>query len=136
MKKIMLVYDDTIEINSRIKTIIGNKSFGKMILKRKTMYSRVVDIIKETKKDIEITDISDKSQFEKIEYCPKDTIFFHLKSNAAIIDQDKFKIIIEKLEFIKETTLVVSNNQIMGAIYTNKEQYLDFIKEYTITRKL
>ena len=31
MKKIVLVYDDTIEVNDRIKTIIGNKSFGEMV---------------------------------------------------------------------------------------------------------
>ena len=40
MKKIVLVYDDTIEVNDRIKTIIGNKSFGEMVLKREKMYSR------------------------------------------------------------------------------------------------
>lgn len=133
MKKIVLVYDDTIEVNDRIKTIIGNKSFGEMILKRKKMYSRIIDIIRETKKDIEIIKISNQDEFEKIESYPKDTTFFHLKSNSAIIDKDKFKIVIEKLEFIKETTSVVSNNQIMGVIYTNKEQYLEFIKEYIIT---
>lgn len=133
MKKIVLVYDDTIEVNDRIKTIIGNKSFGEMILKRKKMYSRIIDIIRETKKDIEIIKISSQDEFEKIESYPKDTTFFHLKSNSAIIDKDKFKIVIEKLEFIKETTQVVSNNQIMGVIYTNKEQYLEFIKEYITT---
>ena len=133
MKKIVLVYDDTIEVNDRIKTIIGNKLFGEMILKRKKMYSRIIDIIRETKKDIEIIKISNQDEFEKIESYPKDTTFFHLKSNSAIIDKDKFKIVIEKLEFIKETTSVVSNNQIMGVIYTNKEQYLEFIKEYIIT---
>ena len=133
MKKIVLVYDDTIEVNDRIKTIIGNKSFGEMILKRKKMYSRIIDRIRETKKDIEIIKISSQDEFEKIESYPKDTTFFHLKSNSAIIDKDKFKIVIEKLEFIKETTQVVSNNQIMGVIYTNKEQYLEFIKEYITT---
>ena len=133
MKKIVLVYDDTIEVNDRIKTIIGNKLFGEMILKRKKMYSRIIDIIRETKKDIEIIKISNQDEFEKIESYPKDTTFFHLKSNSAIIDKDKFKIVIEKLEFIKETTSVVSNNQIMGVIYTNKEQYLEFIKEYITT---
>ena len=35
MEKIVLVYDDTIKANERVKTIIGNKSFGEMVLKRK-----------------------------------------------------------------------------------------------------
>ena len=135
MKKIVLVYDDTIEVNDRIKTIIGNKSFGEMVLKREKMYSRIVDIVKETKKDIEIIKISNQSQFEKINSYPKDTTFFHLKSNSAIIDKEQFKIIIEKLEFIKEATSVVSSNKIMGIIYPNKDQYIDFIKEYIATGK-
>lgn len=135
MKKIVLVYDDTIEVNDRIKTIIGNKSFGEMVLKREKMYSRIVDIVKETKKDIEIIKISNQSQFEKINSYTKDTTFFHLKSNSAIIDKEQFKIIIEKLEFIKEATSVVSSNKIMGIIYPNKDQYIDFIKEYIATGK-
>lgn len=133
MKKIVLVYDDTIKVNERIKTIIGNKSFGEMTLKRKKLYFRVADIIKETKKDIEIVKISNQNEFKKIETYPKDTTFFHLKSNSAIIDKEKFKIIIEKLEFINETTSIVSDNQVIGFIYTDKEQYLEFIKEYINT---
>ena len=41
MTKLVVVYDDSIKVEGRVKTILGNKSFGDMVLKRRTMFTRL-----------------------------------------------------------------------------------------------
>ena len=135
MEKIVLVYDNTIKVNERIKTIIGNKSFGEMVLKRKKLYQRVEEAIKNLKQGIKFIKIDKKEQFKEIEVYSKDTIFFHLLSNAAIINMKEFEIILEKLKYVNETTIIECNG-IKGAIFSNKDAYIEFLEEYANTNNL
>lgn len=130
MRKIVLIYDDTVKVNDRIRTIIGDKTFGEMVLKRKKLYSRVEDAIKNIKEDIEFKKVNKKEQLKKIESFPKDTIFFHLLSNFAIIDMNEFEVILQKLKYINETTVIKNNERVLGTIFNNKDDYLDYINEY------
>lgn len=130
MEKIVLIYDDTIKVNERIKTIIGNKSFGEMVLRRKKLYSRVEEVINNIKDDIEFKKVNKVEQLKKFEIYPKDTVFFHLLSNSAIIDLREFEVILEKLKYVRETTIIKSNGKIMGTIFNNKDAYLEYINEY------
>ena len=136
MKDILVVYDDTTYVNDRIKTIIGNKSFGEMILKRKKLYERVEELTKNIKTDISFKKINLKENFNIISNYPKETVFFHLLSNAAIINIDEFTVILEKLKYINETTTIKYNEKTVGAIFANKESYLEAIEEYKNTDNL
>lgn len=129
MKKIVLIYDDTVNVDYMIKTIIGNKSFGNIILKRKKMHSRVEEILKEVKADIELKKIENKKFFEIVEKYPKETIFFHLLSSGAIIDVEEFKIFLEKLKYINED-MVIESKKTMGIVFTDRDKYIEFLKEY------
>lgn len=130
MKDIVLVYDDTVNVNNRIKTIIGNKSFGNMVLKRKKQYERIEELTKTVKSNIIFKKINSKEEFKTIANYPNDTIFFHLLSNAAIINVDEFITILEKLKYINETTVIKYNENTIGAIFDNKENYIQAIDEY------
>ena len=135
MEKIVLVYDNTIKVNDRIKTIIGQKSYGEISLKKQKLYSRIENTIKNVKTNIEFKKIDSKENFKLIKAYPKDTIFFHLFSNQAIINMEEFEIILEKLKFVNETTLI-SCQGLVGTIFNNKDEYIDFLKEYINTNSI
>lgn len=129
MKKIVLIYDDTVHVDDAIKTIIGNKSFGNIILKRKKLYSKIEKIIGEIRADIEFKRMEDKKSFEIIETYPKKTIFFHLLSNGAIINVEEFKIFLEKLKYVNED-MVIESKKTIGIVFTDRDKYIGFLKEY------
>lgn len=133
MGKIVLVYDNTATASERVRTIIGNKNFGDMVLKRKKLYQIVEDSIKNIKQDIEFKKIDIKEQFKEIELYPKDTTFFHLLSNSAIMNMQEFEIILEKLKYVNETTIIDCNGT-KGVIFSDKNLYVEFLKEYINTK--
>ena len=94
MGKIAILYDNTMKVDERIKTIIGNKSFGDIIIKRKQLFSVVEDVTKKIKADIDIHKIDNKEQFSIIATYPKETTFFHLFANEAINNINEFEIIL------------------------------------------
>lgn len=130
MERIVLVYDDTTNANNRVRTIIGKKSFGKIILKRKTMLSRIKEAIKKSETPIELVNISDKDSLELINQYPENTIFFHLLSSSAILSNDELNIFLQKLPFVKDTLVIRSGNKTHGAIFANRKSYTAFINDY------
>lgn len=130
MQKVALVYDDTITPKDRIKTIIGDKSFGNIVLKRKKLFTRIEDEINKLKLDIDFIKIDKLNDFKFIKSYSNNTIFFHIMSNYAITDNEKFDVLLEKLQFIKQT-MTLKNNTNIGVIFSNKGDYLNFLKEYT-----
>ena len=46
MKEILIVYDDTTKVPDDIKTIIGQSTFGQIILKRKKVFEKFLETIK------------------------------------------------------------------------------------------
>jgi len=129
LEKIVLIYDNTIKVDERLKTIIGDKSFGDIVLKRKSLFSRVQDIVEKLKETIELKRIDVIDEFEIIEKYPKNTLFFHLFSSAAIVDVEEFKVILEKLKYIKET-MTVEGKKTLGIIFNDRDSYVEFLKEY------
>ena len=63
-KKIVLIYDNTVQADSRVRTIIGRKSFGEIILKRKTMATRIKEAIKDSGYKIIFQIVNKKDDFE------------------------------------------------------------------------
>lgn len=127
MQKINFIYDDTIEVSDRAKTIIGKNSFGEMILKRKKLYeyaqmasSEYVDGFYK---------IRNNNDFRIINKLDENDIYFHILSTAAILDSKEFELILQKSKFIKETTAVVQGDT-MALIFPNRELYDIFLKKY------
>ena len=129
MKKVVLIYDNTSVVSDKIKTIIGDKSFGDIVLKRKSLYSRVEEIVNDLKENIELKRIDNKRQFEIVETYPNDVVFFHLFSNVGITDVDEFKMILEKIKYIKET-MIIGTKKLAGIVFYNRDNYIQYLKEY------
>lgn len=127
MKKVLVIYDDTIKSKDRVKTIIGNNSFGQIVLKRKKLYQYVADVINELNE--EIVKINENNDYEKVIQGKNDCNYCYLKSSSAISDTKEFKFIIDKIKYIKETTKVVDeNDNIMAIAFAKKEEYIDFVE--------
>ena len=130
MKKIVLIYDNTVQADSRVRTIIGRKSFGEIILKRRTMTTRIKEAIKDSGSKIFFQIVNKKDDFEKAKQYSENTTFFHLLSSAAIFSRQEVNIFLKKLEFVNETTVIRKNNITFGAVFASKTEYLKFIQEY------
>lgn len=132
MKKLIIIYDDTILIPEKIKTIIGNKSFGDIILKRKTLFSRVEESILD---NMELKKINSKEDFKSIDYLSKDANYFHILANEAIKDFESFKVLLEKLTFLNDNITIESSEHIVGIGFCNKDKYKEFLEEYQKTNQ-
>ena len=133
MKKVLFVYDDTIKVPSSIQTVIGKASFGKIILKRKQVFNRIKEIVNETSNDLEVYKMIDKKDmYQKIEKMPKDLQIFHYFSNYIVKDIESFKILIEKIPFMKENYKIIQDNNIVAISFANEREYKNFLNNYDI----
>lgn len=129
MTRLVVVYDDSLKASGRVKTILGERSFGEMILKRQSMLTRVRKIVKTVKN----TDIVAVRKFEKFDlnvFAP-DTIFLHLKASAAVVMPDDFVILLEKIIYTKNNILIKNKDVIVGAVFKNRSEYGRFLQDYT-----
>ena len=106
MTKLICVYDNHMQPDIYIKNIIGNKTYGEVILKRKSIKNKFIDFIKSEKIFDEIIYIDYQWQVEGIleelkSYEP-DTKVLHLFSNSIIINEEKIRIAFKKLKYIEE----------------------------------
>lgn len=136
MKNIVVVYDDTVASSERVKTIIGEKSFGEMVLKRESMFHRTKELVEKCKDEILIWRIRNWNGFNALSACTPETVFFHLLSSSAVLDADEFNVLLEKLKFINETALVVKDGKTLGVIFKDRDDYFEFLKEYKTQRGL
>ncbi len=133
MKKVILIYDDSVEVSDKAKTVIGNKSYGEMIIKRTSLSDSVKKIAYES--GTIFLNIKNIDEFENIKLYESNSVYFHLISNAAVVNISEFKIILEKLSYINETTLV-ANEYPYGIAFSNQEEYLKFLELYKIKKNL
>ena len=133
MRNVTIVYDDTQTVETRPRTIIGNNSYGEIVLKRKKMKSYVMQEV--AKHGYEFIKINDLEELDKLKYYDDTNIFCHLLSSAAINNSDQFNMVLEKVKFIKEKTAIITNEIIEALIFSEKEEYLEFIDEYKTNHK-
>ncbi len=131
MKKIILLYDDTINVPHNVKIIIGKASFGQIILKRKTIFNRIKEIVEETSIDSKVINLTSiKNAYKKIEIYDKETVILHMFSNFAIKDIEKFKILLGKMPFINEDYKIVQDNDIVALAFSSIENYKEMLDKY------
>ena len=128
MKKLVVIYDDSVKANDRVKTILGKKTFGDMILKRQSMFARVKRIVKNNG-DVEIIRVRDLGNIDPSNMAT-DTIFMHLLASSAIVSDDEFSLLVEKMPYIKSDLVMRGQGRIYGAILKDRESYIEFLEEY------
>ena len=66
MKKVIVIYDDSLKPNKEIRSITGDKSYGDTIFKRVTLKNRMREEIEKNKNVVSMYSISDERENEKL----------------------------------------------------------------------
>lgn len=133
--KLICVYDNHFQPNIFIKNIIGNKSFGEVILKRKSIKDKFFQFIRKQEKIHEIIELDYEWQIEaianKIKSYDNDTHILHIFSNFVISNEDEMRILIQKLEYIEENYVFTSNRETPILFMMNSvRDYTEFLLNY------
>ncbi len=130
MKNVIVIYDDTVPVVGRIKNILGKKSFGEMVLKRRSMFVRLKDALKMCSCTPKIIRITDKAKFDELTKNPIDAVYVHILANAAILNDEELAISIDKAQYAVKTTIFGGNGHISGAIFPDTKTYASFLAKY------
>lgn len=136
MKKVVIIYDDTVEVLPRIKTIIGKNSYGDIVLKRKNLFDRFKEIIEKSKCNYQLIRLNNLDEIND-EFLNKtdNKIVFHYFSNCPVSDVENFSLFINKLGYAKDNFMVYSNS-LVGLIFENKNKYVEFLENYKYDKKI
>ena len=124
MEKINFIYDDTTKVDDRSSTIIGQNTFGEMILKRKKLYEYTKNEV--IKCNADFYKITTKKDYQNLKQLEDNNIYFHILSIAAINDSEEFGLIMEKSKYIKEVTAVMQD-ELVALIFPDKASYMKFL---------
>lgn len=131
MKELFFILDDLQQPPKEIKEIIGEQSFGKMILRRNTLEERYKALLKSydwvyMMPMCSITKHMEKL-VEKISEVSMHSRFIHVYSDQAILNMENFHILIQKMPYVHETVAIVSQGTIGAFVFADKAAYLDFL---------
>jgi len=132
LNKIYIIYDDSLRPCYDVENIIGDKSFGDVIFKRRTLKDIYFEILNKYEFIKGILEINSNSTMKKVlnqvvEF-PTETKVIHLYSEYIIKDEENFDIIIRKSQYIKENIVIDSDDGIAGLMFENTEEYIKFLK--------
>ena len=75
MKNIVFVYDNIMKPNKKIKTVIGERSYADIILRRKKLYDRFIEVLNNKKYIKQIIRINSIEDIKECTYIFKLFIF-------------------------------------------------------------
>ena len=100
-KKFLFVYDDRKSLNKSIKNIVGLDSYGNIVYKRSNLKNRIKKIIEEIG-NIDYFYLNTPSDLSRLKDLSLNySHIIHFYSNCIITDISKFKILIEKINYVK-----------------------------------
>lgn len=123
-RELFFIYDDTQFIPSSIESVVGKRSYGEIIYKKQKIKEVIRKVI--LSKGIQFLDVTDQLQLIDLPYLFTENddnyIYIHYHSNAVIIDEDKFSIILDKLCYIEQTGINQESNPYM-LVFNDLEKY-------------
>lgn len=139
LNKIYIVYDNSLKPCYDVENIIGEKSFGEIIFKRRTLKDRYFEILNKydfIKGILEINSASAlKKVFNQVSEFTQGTKIVHLYSEYIVKSVEEFDTIIKKAQYIKENISIDSNDGIVGLMFENAEEYMQFLKSCISTKE-
>ena len=109
MKKVIVVYDDSLKPNKDIRTITGDKTYGETIFKRVTLRDRMKDEIAKNKNVLCMLALTDSQNAEKLKVDlisnaidPENTAVLYLYSNYGLADTKEFQNLLTKACYIND----------------------------------
>lgn len=137
--KVICIYDNHIAPNVFIKNIIGEKTFGEVILKRKSIKDKFLQFIKKQDSISEVIEMDHDWQIEALLNKMKsleDIHIIHFFSNFVIMDEMKVRILIQKAMYIQENYLILSEGAPALFMMDKINAYCEFLKYYSTALEL
>ena len=127
-----IIYDNSCKPNYDIENIIGNKSFAQIIYKRRNLKERYLEKIEPLFLLKNITEIEDIYSLEKVikkmEAFPENLKIVHLFADNIVKNDEEFLTILQKSQYIRQTTLVSSNQETGAILFENIKEYVSYLK--------
>ncbi|MDI9210777.1 MAG: hypothetical protein ACLRWO_14885 [Clostridium butyricum] len=137
--RMYVVYDNSINPCYDVENIIGNKSFGEVIFKRKTLNDRYFEILNRYDFIKEILLIKSENSIKGFvnhaNQIPTGAKIVHLYGDYIIKNIESFDIIMEKSQYIKENIVLQTKDGIAGIIFKNTQEYIHFLKSYILHKE-
>lgn len=142
MNKILFVYDDIQKPGRDILQIIGEKSYGDILYKKKTNKCRSAEILNKYEFIMDVIQVPSIDRIpcliEKLDSFPASMPVFHLFSDCIISNLDEFDTLINKTRYIKQNVCILSP-LLVGIMFHNTEDYILYLKNSHVnssTKKL
>ncbi|MBD5544045.1 MAG: DUF1679 domain-containing protein [Lachnospiraceae bacterium] len=135
MKRLFVIYDDSVKPNKEVGTITGHNSYGDTIFKRITLKNRMKAEIQKNKAVAHIlfySGIEDREQIYKAYKDLEEPInLVHLYSNFALKDTKEFSVLLTKAQYAKESFVAMCQEKTAMAIVSGGEEYFSHFEDLT-----
>ena len=132
MVDILVVYDDTPTAGNEIKNIVGERSFGSIIFRKKSLRQHMIDAIIECDCTKELFFLDDYEAFpgflEKLSAFAYKTPVLHIYSDSVIANREDFEVLLQKVRFVKEN-LTVSSGGLTAVVLKDIQEYTRFLTQ-------
>lgn len=133
MKRLLVIYDDSIKPNKEVGTITGHNSYGDTIFKRITLKNRMKAEILKNKAVAGIlfySGIEDKEEIYKAYKNMEEPVnLVHLYSNFALKDTKEFSVLLTKAQYAKEAFSALCQDKTAMAILSGGEEYFNCFED-------
>ncbi len=132
-KKVLVLYDDRLRPEEKIAQIAGDKSYGNIIFRQKTIRERIEKIALSKPYVRGFCPFLDEMQTEKAIGLASAAEFhvsvFYLYSNYGIGDKDAFELLLDKAQFLNQAVRVVQNKKTAALMFPSAEEFLKWIRK-------
>lgn len=131
INNIWIIYDDSCKPKYDIQNVIGDKTFGEVIHKRKTLKERYFYYIDELNHFDSIQVIENIYSIQKVhktlEEVPEELKIIHLFSDHVVKNKEDFLVVMGKCTYIQENVYLCTDGIIAGIIFKNVKEYRKYL---------
>ncbi|MCI8556503.1 MAG: hypothetical protein HFI19_01810 [Lachnospiraceae bacterium] len=132
-KKVFVLYDDRIRPNEKIAQVAGNKTYGSIIFKQKTIQRRVEEVLQDKDYILKFCPFSEEKKREEsiglVLSASQSTSVVYLFSSYGILDPQMFGLLLDKTQFLNQSKKVTVNKNTAALLFADTEQFREWVKK-------
>lgn len=132
-KKLFVLYDDRIRPNEKIAQVAGNKSYGNIIFKQKTIQKRLEEILEEKDYILKCYPFSGEEKrsesIRQVLSAVHPAAIVYLYSSYGIADSNMFGLLLDKAQFLNQSKKVVKNRHTAALLFSEMEAFREWVKK-------
>ena len=132
-KKLFVLYDDRIRPNEKIAQVAGNKSYGNIIFKQKTIQKRLEEILEEKDYILKFYPFSGEEKrsesIRQVLSAVHPAAIVYLYSSYGIADSNMFGLLLDKAQFLNQSKKIVKNRHTAALLFSEMEAFREWVKK-------